>query len=187
MKKLITIITIALISLVSGHFAPTHAQEYISEPSAQLSLSQLLHAKKVEIVAHQAKREAMIRVLTRYKSPLVDHVDSFLDATDRYDHEDYFLISIAGVESTFAKRMIHGTHNPYGYGKGRIVFDSWDHGVDVLGYKLRENYINKGAVTIDQIGPRYAGGSSTWAPKVKHFMSEFKREEESILQVNQYL
>ena|SRR3989344_3988213 len=187
MKNIVLVSAMLMLALVGVGIQPIRAQEVVSEPSAQINLSQLLEAKKDEIVTYQSRREAMIRVLTRYNSPLVNHVDSFIEATDRYQLEDYFLISIAGVESTFAQRMINGTYNAYGYGRGRIAFDSWEHGIDTLGFKLRENYINRGALTIEQIGPRYAGGSTSWAPKVRFFMSQFKQEEDSIREMHQYL
>lgn len=186
MKKLI----IAIAVLILASFVavePASAEDYISGSSAQLSLKDVLRDKKEEIISQQAKREAMKRVLTRYNSPLIEHVDSFIEVSERYELEDYLLISIAGVESSFANRMIPGTHNAYGYGKGRIVFSSWEHGVETVGFKLRHNYINKGAETVEQIGPIYAGGSTTWAGKIRFFMAQFKNEEEAILQVNQYL
>jgi hypothetical protein len=188
MKTLFFSIFIALISLISAQIQPIQAQEFpVADSSAMLTSKQTSASKGNEIIKQRAQREAMIRVLSRYNSPLVDHVDSFIEASEKYELEDYFLVSIAGVESTFAQHMIQGTHNAYGYGRGTIVFNSWEHGIDTVGSKLRENYINRGAETIDQIGPRYAGGSITWAPKVKHFISEFKNEEQAILQVNQYL
>ncbi len=190
MRKTILSAFIALITIFSAHTQAVHAEEMpIADSSAQLiSLdSEGREFDHDSILQNRAQREAMIRVLSRYNSPLVGHVDSFIEASKKYELEDYFLVSIAGVESTFAQRMIHGTHNAYGFGGGRIVFTSWEHGIDTVGSKLRENYINKGAQTIDQIGPRYAGGSITWAPKVKHFMKEFKSEEQAILRVNKYI
>jgi flagellum-specific peptidoglycan hydrolase FlgJ len=39
-----------------------------------------------------------------------------------------------------------------------------------FGKIMQSNYFSKGFVTLDRIGPRYAEGSTTWAPKAKMYM-----------------
>lgn len=145
-----------------------------------MSLNEILTRTQTE----QFQKQAMVRVLSGYGSPLISEVDSFLLVTRALDLPPYLLVSITGVESTFANRMIPGTYNPFGYGKGTIPFDNWAHGISTVGYSLKHKYIGRGANTLDKIGVRYAGGSTTWAPKVKHFMNKFAAEEDRLRELS---
>lgn len=42
--------------------------------------------------------------------------------------------------------------------------------VIAFGKLMKSNYFSKGYVTLEKIGPRYAEGSTTWAPKAKNYM-----------------
>jgi hypothetical protein len=44
---------------------------------------------------------------------------------------------------------------------------------------LRENYINRGATSVEAIGAIYCEGN-TWSGKVNFFMAEFKAEEQNV-------
>jgi hypothetical protein len=59
------------------------------------------------------------------------------------------------------------------------VFDKWEDSVMTVGKGLRENYINKGADTVEKIAPIYASNPA-WADKVKYFMAQFEKEEENV-------
>ena len=127
--------------------------------------------------------EAMIQalaiknVLARYKSPMVDSADHFIAIAEEMDIDPYMLPAITGVESGFGRALIQGTYNPFGWGVGRIKFKDWNDGITIVATGLRKSYFNKGAKTVYEVGPRYAGGSTTWAPKVVMFMNTFKAEE----------
>lgn len=122
------------------------------------------------------KRNVIKEVLTSYDSPLVSEVDTFLEVCTKYNIDCYLLPSIAGVESTFGKFTLSGSHNPFGWGGGLIVFDSWADGIDTVGRGLSENYYAKGADTIETIGPIYAA-SPTWAQKIRFFHNRFSELE----------
>lgn len=130
-------------------------------------------------IDYHLKKMTIKRVLERYDSPIADQADAFIDTCKKTGIDCYLLPSITGVESTFAKFMISGTYNPFGWGKGTIPFKSWADGIDTVGVGLKENYIDKGATSVDQIGAIYCEGN-TWAGKVKYFMSQFSKEEEKI-------
>ena len=129
-------------------------------------------------VDYNLKKKVITEVLSKYNAPLVSEVDSFIETCTKYEIDCYLLPSIAGVESTFGKFTLQGSHNPFGWGGGLIMFDSWSDGIDAVGKGLRANYIDKwGASTIEEIGPIYAA-SPTWAQKVHYFHNEFERVEE---------
>jgi len=125
------------------------------------------------------KKIVIERVLTKYSSPLKDEADSFVKTCASYNLDCYLLPSITGVESTFGKFILNGSYNPFGWDRGLFMFNNWSQGIDTVGHGIRENYINKGATTVDEIGSIYCEGN-TWAGKVKLFMNEFQKEEEKI-------
>lgn len=140
--------------------------------SAQLSLS---HTEDDHITA-----QAITRVLSKNGSPMLGDVDGFIRVSNTYDLDPYLLPSIAGIESGFGRVLIPGTHNPFGWNGGRMYFDTWEEGIEAVGSALRFKYMDRGADTLEKIGYKYAGGSTTWAPKVRNQMTRFEREEEKI-------
>jgi len=118
----------------------------------------------------------MTEVLKRYDAPLLSEVDSFLEACEKYNLDCYLLPAISGVESTFGRFLIPGTYNSFGWGRGVIAFTSFNQTIMTVGKGLRENYIDKGADTVDKIGRIYCEGD-TWSGKVKFFMNKFEEEE----------
>ena len=126
------------------------------------------------------KRLVIKRVLEKYNSVLVENADDFVDTANDYDLDFYLLPSIAGLESQFGRFIWPNSYNPFGWGVGKIMFEDWDHGIDVVGKGLRENYIDKGADSIEDIGYIYANKSETWAGRVTYFINEFKAEEEKM-------
>jgi hypothetical protein len=126
------------------------------------------------------KKLAMHRTLERYNSPLINEVDSFLVACMSYGIDCYLLPAISGVESTFGRFYLPGTHNPFGWGGGYMYFDSWQDCFLAVAKGLRENYIDQGLTSVEMIGPVYAPPSSTWSGKVIMFMNIFANEEAKI-------
>ena len=181
MKNLIKILSAIILFLLIVY--PVDA-EIISGDSAKI-LSTL--PKISDSIRLAKKKLVMNRVLKQYESPMIESVDSFLTTCISYELNCYLLPSIAGLESTFGKYVLTGSNNPFGWGNGLIRFESWDQAINTVGKGLKENYINKGAESVEQIGPIYAT-SKTWANRVTHFINVFEKEEEKIdliLQQNQ--
>jgi len=119
------------------------------------------------------KKRVIKRYLVEKGSPLADSVDSFMEACQEYDIDCYLLPAIAGVESSFGLYLMPGSHNPFGWGGGRIYFDSFRAAIMEVGRGLKKNYIDRGAVTVEQIGAIYCEGN-TWAGKVRFFMRKLE-------------
>ncbi len=151
----------------------------IAGDSATLSMNFKADKRAIEDAANFKKRLAIKAVLERYNSPMVDEVDSFMVTCKKYDLDCYLLPSIAGLESTFGRFIYPDSNNPFGWGRGLIMFDDWSEAIDTVGSGLRNNYINRGATTIDEIGAIYCEGN-TWAGKIKWFMKEFQKEEDKL-------
>lgn len=137
------------------------------------------NASTQSIVQQDAKnvqRETIKLMLEKHNSPLVGSVDTFMSVAEENNLNPYLLPSIAGVESTFGKAIYPGSYNPFGWGGGLIMFDSWDESIETVGRGLRNNYVNKGAMTLADVGAIYAG-SKAWPSKVKYFIGRFETEE----------
>lgn len=176
-KTIISIVLVLFIGLNAA--APARAQA-IAGSSAAVSFREQTSTSTFSVQKLALKRKAITQVLKKYNAVLLSEVDSFLEACTTYDLDCYLLPSISGVESTFGKFLIPSTHNPFGWGRGILPFASYHDAIMTVGKGLRENYINKGATSVDQIGSIYCEGN-TWSGKVKHFMNEFEKEEQKQL------
>ena len=155
--------------LIAGSSAAVAKNEQISTSAPSLSIQQIALERKV-----------ITEVLKKYDSPMVDNVDAFLQTCKSHELDCYLLPAIAGVESTFGKSIVSGTHNAFGWGRGLLAFKDFGDGIETVGAGLKENYIDKGAHSIDAIGAIYCEGN-TWADHVKYFMNMFHEEEKKQL------
>ncbi len=114
--------------------------------------------------------------LAQFDSPLQNHAQDFIDAADFYQMDWKLVPAIAGVESTFGKR-IPGGFNGWGwgvYGTQAIYFTSWTDGIYTVSKGLKENYINKGLTEPFAMNRIYAA-SPTWGSKVSYFMTQIDK------------
>lgn len=114
--------------------------------------------------------------LDSYDSPLREHAATFIEEADRHNVDWRLVVSIAGTESTFGKHIPKGSYNAWGWGiptgaQSGVGFQTWKEGISVVTAGLRKNYINKGAVSVEQIGRIYAA-SPAWADHVKFFIAK---------------
>lgn len=111
--------------------------------------------------------------LESQNSPLSKYSYTFIRVADTYDLDWRLVPAITGVESTFGKRIPYKSYNAYGWNSGNYYFDSWEHSIDHVSKYLKENYINDGLTTVDQIAKRYAA-SPDWSWKVKYFQNKIE-------------
>lgn len=173
MKKIITIIFLSIITLF---FTKAVVAQNVAGTSAEMVK---LEEKNVSSSLVATKKLTITKLLKKYNSPLTGEVDSFISACIDYDLDCYLLPSISGLESTFGKFTYPNSHNPFGWGGGTIMFEDWNQGIHAVGKGLRENYLNRGADTVERIAPIYAA-SPTWSSRVQYFIAEFRKEEENI-------
>lgn len=143
--------------------------EKINKPSHNESL------RRIEIREVDPKVEVLTAYLAKYNSPMQESAQDFIDAANEYNLDWKLLPSIAGVESTFGKRM-PGGYNAYGwgiYGANRIYFKSWRDGMFTVAKGLRENYVNKGLKDPYAMNRVYAA-SPSWGGKVSYFMNDLE-------------
>lgn len=157
---------------------PTKA-EIMAGASAPLSYNLFISNSDIEDLRYKKIRMAIENVLKKYNSPMSGESDSFIKACIKYQIDCYLLPSIAGLESTFGKFIWPKSHNPFGWARGYMMFTTWSEGIDTVARGLRKGYLNKGALTVEDIGPIYSE-SPTWATKVNYFKSQFEKEEEKL-------
>jgi hypothetical protein len=126
------------------------------------------------------KKRAIEKILAKYHSPMIGEADTFIRACKKYNLDCYLLPAIAGLESGFGNMIYPGTYNAFGWGGGMTYFSSWEEGIMTVAKGLRENYYNRGAVTVADIGYMYAAGSTTWATKAYFYMNQIQAEESQL-------
>lgn len=118
--------------------------------------------------------ERLRRFLASYDSPLANYAPVFVEKASRYNLDWKLIPAITGVESTFGKAIPFNSYNAYGWANGEYSFKSWGESIEVVAKTLRENYVNRGADTVEKIAPIYAPPSQTWAGKVLYFMDKIE-------------
>lgn len=164
---------LVLITLTLIGFAPAvKAQPIVAAP--QLSGVDNEPAITATVTAAQADNRAL--ALTAYlkskNSELADYAVDIVADADKYGIDYKLIPAIAGNESGFAKAMVPGTYNAWGWGGGYIPFKSWPNAIDQISQGLAQNYIGKGRVTPEQIAPVYAPPSRTWAYNVQMYENQ---------------
>ncbi|MFA6081742.1 MAG: hypothetical protein WC741_05060 [Patescibacteria group bacterium] len=152
--------------IIAGASAPLTHQSFISYEDIQTEKE-----KQLKIVIES--------VLNRYDSPMAGESEAFVKACIKYQIDCYLLPSIAGLESTFGKFIWPNSYNAFGWDRGFMMFENWADGIDTVAYGLRKGYLNKGALTVEDIGPIYSE-SPTWAVRVNFFINQFQKEEAKI-------
>jgi len=118
---------------------------------------------------------ALENIFAKYNSPLKGQAKHYVYYADMHNIDWKLLPAISGLESTFARFMMPGSHNAYGWGGGHIYFKSWEEGIDKISHALRKNYYDRGADTIYEIGPIYAEATH-WPSTVTRFANEINGE-----------
>ena len=126
-----------------------------------------------------SRTQALKKVLKRYNSPLTDKAAHFVEYADKCEVDWKLLPAISGIESSFGKRLVPGSYNAYGWGGGYIYFSDWEDGMETVNCALKEKYIDRGADTVDKIGPIYAEAKH-WSARVSYFIEEIDREYQLI-------
>lgn len=117
----------------------------------------------------------------KYKSPLSDQSNTFIETADKYGLDYRLLPAIAMQESNGGKKVIKDSKNPFGYGiYGNLVirFNSWEEAIEKVGRALKQDYLDKGLKTPVQIMAKYTPPSlekgGIWAKGVITFMEELR-------------
>jgi hypothetical protein len=181
MRKIFLIIAISFI-----FFLPSRVKaQIVADQSA--SIVNIAKEEFNEIERLYLIKKTIQFIFDKYNSPLSSNISSFVKTCLKYNLDCYLLPAIAGLESSFGKYILPNSYNPFGWGGGYIMFNSWDEAIETVGQKLRNNYIDKGFNDIYLIGKIYSE-SPTWASRILSIMDYFKKienEQSLLLKSNQ--
>ena len=181
MRKIIFALILIIISS-RLFFVSANDRDREAGHSASISYKKILYLSPNDVSLSSVDRQffykkyAIKKVLEKYNSPLVNNVDDFIKTCVNYQIDCYLLPSISGVESTFGRHINPNSYNPFGWDRGYAIFKNFADGIEKVGYHLKNNYINDGLSTIENIGSRYSE-SQAWASRVYFFINEFQNEE----------
>lgn len=138
-----------------------------------------------EVTAVRDQRVIALRqYLEHYNSPMVKEADTFVRVADENDLDWRFLPAIAGMESLFGNRVAANTHNPFGWGGGYIVFDSWEEAIETVGKSLGERSKNGNIYGPEGWAKIYCPPNwQNWTMGVNHFMSEIEEVNSAFAEV----
>lgn len=130
-------------------------------------------------MAYDQRDMKLTQYLNSYGSPLTPFASHIVNEADRLGIDYRLIPAIAGVESTFGKRMPRDSYNAWGWaiytGKtSGAYFKSWEHAITVISEGLRYKYIDRGAITVPQIGRIYAS-SNAWPHSTMYFLSDMEK------------
>jgi len=129
-------------------------------------------------VASDAREEILEQYLTYYNSPLAPYVKKIIEEADKNELDFRLIVAIAQKESNLCKIIPPGTYNCWGWGihsKGILGFSSFEEGIETVSKGLKENYIEKGFKTIEDIMSKYTPLSNgSWAEGVNQFMQKME-------------
>jgi hypothetical protein len=167
-KDMVNKILLTLIILTISIFNPrtSYGSTNVSVASASLKNTQ----------SDQDLTDIRVTVLRNYleskNSPLSGYASDFIKSADENGLDWRLVPSITGVESSFGKRMPYNSYNAYGWANGNYYFNSWEESIDHVNKTLKTKYVDRGRVSVHQIGRVYAPPSPTWPNKVLFFMNQ---------------
>jgi len=131
-----------------------------------------------EIISADARPEIIRKYLKERNSPLEKYAELLVQTADKYQLDFRLLTAIAQKESGLCRIIPPESHNCWGWGihsKGTLSFDSYEEAIEAVSKGLKENYIDKGYITIEQIMKKYAHPeSTTWAEGVNRYMKQME-------------
>lgn len=160
-----------LASSTKNYLSSSGVRVYASLPTYTSSISE-------QIETGDARVEMVKQYLDRYNSPLLSHEAKIVETADKYGLDFRLITAIAQQESNLCKVIPEGTYNCWGWGihsEGTLGFRSFDEGIETVSKGLKENYINKGYKSVEDIMSKYTPMSNgSWAYGVNSFMAEME-------------
>lgn len=138
-----------------------------------------LTTQEVSIGKTDARTLIIYHFFKENNAPLSQAAEKFIEVADKYSLDFRLLPAIAMQESNGGRIMPNNSFNPFGYGiyGGKVLrFASFEEAIERVGQGLKEDYIDRGLKTPDQIMAKYTPPSiekgGPWAISVSSFMAE---------------
>ncbi|MEK7521424.1 MAG: hypothetical protein AAB599_01310 [Patescibacteria group bacterium] len=129
-------------------------------------------------VQADARTEIIRQYLEKYESPLEPYSNQIVKTADENQLDFRLLTAIAQQESNLCKKIPENSYNCWGWGvhsKGTLRFSNYTEAINTVSKGLRENYLNKGYQTPEELMKKYTPSSpGTWAAGVTQFLTEME-------------
>lgn len=155
---------------------PAHLTQSGVKVFASLPLN--LPSISAEVISSDARVELVRQYMAAYNSPLEPYAPLLVASADKYQLDFRLLTAIAQQESNLCKIIPPGSYNCWGWGihsSGSLGFDSFEQGIETVSQGIREEYLDRGFVTVEDIMSKYTPLSNgSWADAVNKFMGEMQ-------------
>lgn len=125
-----------------------------------------------------ARPEIVKKYLQNYSSPLVPYANLIVETAEKYSMDFRLITAIAQQESNLCKIIPPNSYNCWGWGihsKGSLGFDSYEEAIETVSKGIKEEYLEKGYSTIEDIMSKYTPQSNgSWAAGVNSFMLDME-------------
>lgn len=176
----VSIFSLITLSADTGRVAEAKTEIFSQRPAANVYAANSSSFGQVAGVATaaDARYEILYSYLEKYNSPLLAYTDYLIAASERYNLDFRLLVAIAQQESNLCKKAPEDSHNCWGWGihsKGTLRFASYPEAIEVVAKGLREEYLDKGYQTPEEIMKKYTPLSNgSWAAGVHQFLAEME-------------
>jgi hypothetical protein len=131
-----------------------------------------------QVTSADARPEIIRQYLDYWSSPLSPYSNYIVEIADKYQLDYRLTTAIAQQESNLCKIIPPGSYNCWGWGihsEGTLGFSSFSEGIEEVSRGLREEYLNHGYSTIEEIMSKYTPLSNgSWANGVNKFLGEME-------------
>ena len=180
-----SLFTLTILSSQPKATAVAAAEEQLSQISAPRYGTQVFGALPDPLgkvggaaVAADAREEILRQYLVKWESPLEPYTRELVEASGKYNLDFRLLAAIAQQESNLCKKIPEGGHNCWGWGihsKGTLGFDSYPEAIETVAKGIREEYLDKGYSTPEEIMAKYTPSSpGSWAFGVNKFLGQME-------------
>ncbi|HBL52405.1 MAG: hypothetical protein A3D24_04465 [Candidatus Blackburnbacteria bacterium RIFCSPHIGHO2_02_FULL_39_13] len=168
--------TPAVLSASTTHVSAFEAPQYGSRVYA--ALPDPIGKMEGVPTGADARIEILRQYLQKYSSPLVPYAYDVVQISEKYGLDFRLLVAIAQQESNLCKKIPQDSYNCWGWGihsRGTLRFTSYPEALETVAKGLKEEYLDKGYITPEQIMSKYTPSSpGTWAAGVNQFLQEME-------------
>lgn len=164
-----------LISSLNGN-SPTENLKYTIYAAKPL----VLGAATFRLEHGDSRAELINSVFEKYNCPMAGLGEKFVAEADKNEIPYWIVASIAFQESSCGKKVPivggQSSFNAYGYGvwgNNITMFDSWEHGIEVMSRYMHKMFFSKGTDDLCEIMKTYTPPSEgSWCEGVEFFKKE---------------
>ena len=146
--------------------------------SVYASLPSNIPSVSTSIESADARPEIIKKYLDNYNSPLSPYASFIVQIADKYTIDFRLVTAIAQQESNLCKIIPPDSYNCWGWGihsRGSLGFSSFEEGIETVSKGIKEEYLNKGYLTVEDIMSKYTPQSNgSWARGVNIFMEDMQ-------------